>query len=714
MVCVAVLALLPEYVSTRRADAWGVGDLFVGVGSPGWNPGRIAVYDRAGNPRSNIQIPRADAGYATGCYYNPDSQTLFATTFSANAIHEFDGTRSIRRTDVSTLGAGVVAVESIAFNPQGDRFYVGLPWSAPQMASYAYSQVTGASNPQSYSVSPGVDRATARADWVDVAVEGNETVVYYTDESAYDGNNSTPVSRVYRYVPSSGLRTVFAVVPEAKAYALRLLPRGGGMLVAAHAHIYRFDMQGTEVFRYNVVGGGSFFALNITPDGRYFWTATADVENPGVSGWLHKFNITASRQPVLSVNTGAPVVSGLCVKHEYTAARNVCSDESTGQPVTCPRLEVCTEGPDDDGDGLDDLNDPDCALPGTKEVCDDPEGADENRNGILNDCPRSTPERSQVSVSFASRPVNGETITYSATGLPSNLTMSSSGLVTGTTTDGATGNFTVTVSADRSAYADTTATFVWTVTDVNRAPVVAGVQPQSATEGEPYALQVSASDPDTSTDGDGLTFAAAGLPAGLSINPITGLISGVPLAGSAGSYAVVVTVTDDHGARSTPTRPLDGSKATTMSFSIDVRKRAGNQPPICALAAPSIGQIWPPNHKLVEVGILGVTDPEGDPVVIQIGGIHQDEPTNTQGDGNTSIDGAISADRTKAFVRAERIGVPQAPGDGRVYEILFTATAGGQSCTGMVRVGVPHDQGGMPVPVRSPATYNSLTGARIN
>lgn len=34
------------------------------------------------------------------------------------------------------------------------------------------------------------------------------------------------------------------------------------------------------------------------------------------------------------------------------------------------------------------------------------------------------------------------------------------------------------------------------------------------------------------------------------------------------------------------------------------------------------------------------------------------------------------------------------PGDGRVYEIFFEASDGrGKTCTGTVKVGVPHDQG---------------------
>ena len=68
---------------------------------------------------------------------------------------------------------------------------------------------------------------------------------------------------------------------------------------------------------------------------------------------------------------------------------------------------------------------------------------------------------------------------------------------------------------------------------------------QSSTVGTAVSLQISAS----STNSGSLTYAATGLPTGLSISSSTGVISGTPT--TAGTYSSTVTVTDSTGATGT-------------------------------------------------------------------------------------------------------------------------------------------------------------------
>ena len=71
---------------------------------------------------------------------------------------------------------------------------------------------------------------------------------------------------------------------------------------------------------------------------------------------------------------------------------------------------------------------------------------------------------------------------------------------------------------------------------------------QSGTVGQAVSLQVKASD---SASGQTLTYSAAGLPAGLSINSSSGLITGTPTA--SGTSSVTVTVKDTTGASGSAT-----------------------------------------------------------------------------------------------------------------------------------------------------------------
>jgi hypothetical protein len=110
----------------------------------------------------------------------------------------------------------------------------------------------------------------------------------------------------------------------------------------------------------------------------------------------------------------------------------------------------------------------------------------------------------------------------------------------------------------------------------------------------------------------------------------------------------------------------------------------GGGAPDCSGAVPSMSLIRNANGQFRPIRVVGVTDPDGDPVTIAIDSIFQDEPVGSLG---TAPDGIIMG--SVARVRAERLA-QSAGGDGRVYHIGFTASDGtGGMCSGEVQVVVP-------------------------
>jgi len=138
---------------------------------------------------------------------------------------------------------------------------------------------------------------------------------------------------------------------------------------------------------------------------------------------------------------------------------------------------------------------------------------------------------------------SGQTLTYSATGLPAGLSISSStGLISGTPTTAATSS--VVVTAKDGTGATGSASFTWTVNPKGGNTVtVTSPGNQTSTVGTAVSVPVQASD---SGSGQTLTYSATGLPAGLSISSSTGVISGTPT--TAATSSVSVTAKDGTGA----------------------------------------------------------------------------------------------------------------------------------------------------------------------
>jgi hypothetical protein len=142
----------------------------------------------------------------------------------------------------------------------------------------------------------------------------------------------------------------------------------------------------------------------------------------------------------------------------------------------------------------------------------------------------------------------------------------------------------------------------------------------------------------------------------------------------------------------------------TASADVNVTLLPVDAPPLCTHAKAHPQRLWPPDHKLADIKIIGVTDPDSRKVKVTVTQVTQDEPVGciarrgsrdydedddeTRGCRHTTPDAILHRDSHVAL-RAER----REHGNGRVYHITFQADdgAGGQ-CTGQVTVCVPHDR----------------------
>ena len=145
------------------------------------------------------------------------------------------------------------------------------------------------------------------------------------------------------------------------------------------------------------------------------------------------------------------------------------------------------------------------------------------------------------SVSLSISASGSGTLTYSVLDLPPGLSVNpSTGAISGTVAlgDSGIGSFSPTIVVSNGTYASST-NFNWTI---NGAITISDPGDQANVVGDTVSLQLVAADTGVGT----MSYAAWGLPAGLSLNTSTGLISGTVGSGGTaiGTYATTVTISD--------------------------------------------------------------------------------------------------------------------------------------------------------------------------
>ena len=158
-----------------------------------------------------------------------------------------------------------------------------------------------------------------------------------------------------------------------------------------------------------------------------------------------------------------------------------------------------------------------------------------------------------VSLALTATDTSSTTLTYSASGLPSGLSIdASTGIISGTT--GSDSPYLATVAVTDGTYSDSQ-TFTWNVAPLYLATPAA----PSNLDDDTVSLSLAAAYHGSGT----VSYSATGLPAGLGINPSTGSVTGtLTNTDDADSpYSVTVTATD-------------GTDSATVAFSWAVDQRA--------------------------------------------------------------------------------------------------------------------------------------------
>ncbi len=192
----------------------------------------------------------------------------------------------------------------------------------------------------------------------------------------------------------------------------------------------------------------------------------------------------------------------------------------------------------------------------------------------------------------------GDTITYGLDTAPAGMSINpASGLIQWTPAEAQVGTANVTVRVTDSTALSDTQSFTINVANVEDPPSITSVPITTATVELAYSYDADASDPDV---GDTLTFSLDTAPAGMGINPASGLIQWTPAAVQAGTQSVAVRVTDTAGL------------FTTQSFDITV-EQTPNEPPLFSSAPVIIA-----NAGQLYSYTATATDPESDSLTFSL------------------------------------------------------------------------------------------------
>ncbi|MCE5249792.1 M6 family metalloprotease domain-containing protein [bacterium] len=170
---------------------------------------------------------------------------------------------------------------------------------------------------------------------------------------------------------------------------------------------------------------------------------------------------------------------------------------------------------------------------------------------------------------------DGDSLTCSLTEFPEGMVISPSGVISWTPDYTRAGKYSVTVKVEDSNTLSASVTFILTVLDVDRAPVIVNVQLADATQDMAYADTVRVEDPD---EGDVFTYTMLLGPQWLMLGSETGVFLGVPSNDDVGSdILLMVEVTDSGGLADTLATAIDVLNVLDPPLNVAVNELPSNQ-----------------------------------------------------------------------------------------------------------------------------------------
>ena len=260
-----------------QAETIQKGDVFASVSS-----GSVQHYRYVAGVLTLLETMNTGlGGYTTGMAFDK-SDNLYLTMFSAGKIVKFDNANtSLSGTFATASGTP----ESLVFDMTGNLYNgnVNGPIAKYDSTGNLLSTTTA-----------------LRADWIDLAKD--QKTMYATGEGG----------TIARYDVSTNTQLTDFASPGGRAFALRILG-DGGVLLADGAAVLRLDAAGNTVQTYDISGEDSWFALNLDPDGKSFWSGDFGTAN------FYKFDIASGALlDSMNTGTGGNTLFGLGVAGEIT------------------------------------------------------------------------------------------------------------------------------------------------------------------------------------------------------------------------------------------------------------------------------------------------------------------------------------------------------------------------------------------------------------